>query len=154
MNNQLPVFQEFLYANIPLVKSMQLNLTAISSNSLSATAPLNPNINDKKTVFGGSSAALMTVCGWSLIKIHLEQQGFTNDVVIHQAETAWVKAQFDDLNIQVYSQETINWQSIEQQLQNNKRNVKIKLRCQVVNQQAEICCSMLGSYVILNKQNT
>lgn len=152
MNPQLPAFQDFLYAHIPLVKAMQMSLSNLTEHSLSATAPLTPNINDKQTVFGGSSAALMTVCGWSLIKMHLEQHGVLNDVVIHQADTKWIKAQSDDLIIQVRSQEPVNWQEICHQITSQNKTQKINILCQVLNQQSEICCSMLGSYVILRSK--
>lgn len=152
MNNQLAAFQAFLYADIPLVKAMQMSLTAITEQSLSASAPLTPNINDKNTVFGGSSSALMTVCGWSLIKIQLEQQGLANDVVISHADTQWIKAQSDDLVVKVETKEPLNWQEICQHLVTNNRNKKIDIQCQVLNQQGEICCTMIGSYVILKSK--
>ncbi|TDR20536.1 YiiD C-terminal domain-containing protein [Marinicella litoralis] len=149
MNTQLPAFQDFLYAHIPMVKAMQMNLTSLSEQTLSATAPLSPNINDKSTVFGGSSAALMTICGWSLIKLNLECHGVMNDVVIQQAETQWLKAQSDDLTIEVQSQEPLHWQEICQQVTSDNRTKKILVQCQVLNTQNEICCTMIGSYVIL-----
>ena len=154
MNQQLPVFQDFLYAHIPLVKSMQMELSAISEQFLLAQAPLAPNINDKKTVFGGSSAALMTVCGWSLIKFQLEQRGVFNDVVIYQANTQWKQAQTDDLIIKVQTQKPIDWQQICHNLITDKKKLKIDMACQVLNQNNEICCSMLGNYVVLCPQRS
>ena len=55
MIRQLKNFQTRLYKSIPLVKHMQLALNNVCSNKITAFAPIAPNINDKSTVFGGSS---------------------------------------------------------------------------------------------------
>ena len=149
MNPDIKAFQAFLYAEIPMVEYMQLQLHDISPHRLTATAPIGPNINDKQTVFGGSSAALMTICGWSLIKSQLEQAGLTNDVVIHQAKTHWQHAQHDDLNIRVSLADDVDWSIVLDQLHSNKRPVRVTVNCAVMNQQGETCTSMTGQFVVL-----
>ena len=144
-------FQAFLYAAIPMVEYMQLQLHEITPRRLSATAPIAPNINDKHTVFGGSSAALMTICGWSLIKCQLEQAGLHNDVVIHQAKTHWQHAQHDDLNIQVSLSDEVDWDDVLSRVSSNKRPVRITVNCAVMNQQGETCTAMTGHFVILKR---
>ncbi len=151
--SDLSSFQSFLYKNIPLVEQMQLQLLAISEKELTASAPIAPNINDKSTVFGGSSAALMTICGWSLIKSQLEHHGLHNDVVIHQAKTRWHKAQTDDLNITAALSDEHDWDKLIAQLKTSRRPVKISVDCVVHNQHNEKCSSMQGGFVVLG-QNT
>jgi thioesterase domain-containing protein len=149
----IQAFQAFLYAQIPLVKTMRMQLLEIADNELTASAPLAPNINDKQTVFGGSSAALMTIAGWSLIKTNLEHHGNHNDVVIYTAENKWLKAQSDDLIIKAKINLESNWQSISEQLREKKRSQKLTVNCQVMNQNNEVCSEMKGQYVILKTQN-
>lgn len=146
-------FQSFLYQHIPLVKQMNLELLEINSQQLLAAAPIAPNINDKSTVFGGSSAALMTICGWSLIKLHLESCGLQNDVVIHQAENTWNQAQYDDLIIKAMTVDDVDWNEIANTIKSKNRAKKITINCQVLNQQQEICSSMSANYVVL-KENS
>jgi thioesterase domain-containing protein len=57
--------QHFLHTEIPLTKDMGLELVKFSHNKLQAIAPLSQNINDKGSVFGGSSSALMIISAWS-----------------------------------------------------------------------------------------
>ncbi len=149
----LTAFQAFLYHHIPLVKQMQLQLLNCTTNGLTATAPIAPNINDKSTVFGGSSAALMTICGWSLIKYQLEANGLSNDVVIHQANTHWQRAQKDDLIITAQTNNSINWTDFSTQLNQQNRNTSLQLTCQVLNQAKQICSQMDASYVVLKSAN-
>ena len=151
MNVDAKAFQAFLYAEIPMVEYMQLQLHDIKPRCLTATAPIAPNINDKHTVFGGSSAALMTICGWSLIKSQLELAGLTNDVVIHQAKTHWQQAQTDDLNIRVTFGEEVDWDVVLDRVNSNKRPVRLAVDCTVMNQQGDVCSSMTGHFVILKR---
>ncbi len=151
--SDLQSFQAFLYQNIPLVENMQLKLQNISEHQLSAAAPLSPNINDKFTVFGGSSSALMTICGWSLIKYHLEAHEAHHDVVIHQAKTHWTKAQSDDLIIKAKLCNEHNWEELAQKLNTRNRTTKITVKCQVYNQNHEVCSTMTGDYVVLKQQH-
>ncbi len=151
MTTDIKAFEAFLYAQIPLVKAMQLKLKRVSESTLEATAPIQPNINDKQTVFGGSSAALMTICGWTLIKANLEQLGVDNDVVIYQAKNKWLKAQQDDLIIKASIDTNTDWQALCHQLKHKNRSQKLTINCEVLNQQNQVCSKMLGQYVILKK---
>lgn len=144
-------FQAFLYDHIPAVKYMQLAVQQCTPALLSATAPIAPNINDKNTVFGGSSAALMTICGWSLIKMHLEKHGTHNDVVVHQADSKWIKAQDDDMIIKASVKPDVDWQQLATQIKSKNRVTKLSVHCQVLNQNHELCSEMTGKYVILKK---
>ncbi len=149
MNSDQAAFQAFLYAHIPLVKTMEMELTSITEKILLATAPLAPNINDKHTVFGGSSAALQTIAGWSLIKFNLERNDMKNDVVIHQADSQWVRPQSDDMIIKAQCSEVINWQSICADMAITNRPKKISIKTQVFNQQQQTCSNMTGHFVVL-----
>ncbi len=149
--SQLQQFQAFLYANIPLVSHMQMQLLDLDSDRILASAPLSPNINDKATVFGGSSAALMTICGWSLIKMNLEGVQVSNDVVIHHSKLNWHQAQRDDMKIKASLSEPLDWLEIAENIQSKNRATKIKVHSQIMNQAGERCSDMHASYVILKQ---
>ncbi len=150
---KLQPFQAFLYANIPLVKHMQLRLKTIDEGCLMASAPLAPNINDKATVFGGSSAALMTICGWSLIKFNLENWHVNNDVVIHQSKIKWRRAQHDDMTIRAVTRADVSWKQLADSLKDKNRSSKIHILTQIIDQTGEVCTEMEASYVILKNKN-
>ncbi len=49
---------------------MQLQFDDFDRGILTMSCPLEPNINDKGTGFGGSIGALATICGWTYTMIH------------------------------------------------------------------------------------
>ncbi len=63
-------FQQWILANIPLLRAMKLNFDSFSEHGLVMSCPLEPNINDKGTGFGGSIGTLATICGWTYTMIH------------------------------------------------------------------------------------
>ena len=79
--------QDFLYSHIPLTKEMRLELVSFNESTLTAKAPLLPNINDKGSAFGGSSSALMIISAWSLIKLCCDTHQINADIVIHENHT-------------------------------------------------------------------
>ena len=52
------VIQANLYEQIPLSKAIAVQVVEVTNNSVILTAPLQPNINHRLTVFGGSASAL------------------------------------------------------------------------------------------------
>ncbi|MFV0542246.1 MAG: YiiD C-terminal domain-containing protein [Marinicella pacifica] len=140
-------FNQFLLQNIPSVGFMQLQLLTCNDHTLTASAPAKPNLNDKQTIFGGSSSALMVVCGWSLIKYKLEQRGLNHDVVIADAHTRWLKAQTDDLLITAHSE--ISWLDIITDL-HDKQRPKLSVQTQVKNKENQLCTTTTAIYVILD----
>lgn len=140
-------FNEFLYQNIPLVRFMQLQLISCNDNKLTASAPAQPNLNDKQTIFGGSSAALMTVCGWSLIKFNLEQRQLSNDVVIGKANIRWRIPQSDDLLLTAES--AINWPELCKQVHQADKQPRLKVLNHISNKAQQICSQMNADFIIL-----
>src|SRR5690606_23402042 len=48
-------------------------------------APLEPNINHRSTVFGGSAAAVAILAGWSLLHLRLGHGGRNSRIVIQSS---------------------------------------------------------------------
>jgi thioesterase domain-containing protein len=54
-------------------------------------APLAPNINHRRTVFGGSAAALATLAAWALLHQRLSEEGFAGRIVIRRSHMDFEK---------------------------------------------------------------
>ena len=50
--------------DIPLTRAMGLRVESLGEGGIRMNAPLEPNVNDKGTAFGGSLAAILTLAGW------------------------------------------------------------------------------------------
>ena len=74
--------EEYLHRQIPLSAAMQVTVRSVGTTSVVLAAPLEPNINHKSTVFGGSASALAILAAWSLLHLRLVAEGLHCEVVI------------------------------------------------------------------------
>ena len=80
------MLEDYLHKRIPLSAAIQVSVDSASTNSVTLSAPLEPNINPKSTVFGGSAAALAVLAAWSLLHLRLMDDGFDCEVVIQTSQ--------------------------------------------------------------------
>lgn len=76
--------ERYLHEHIPLSKAMEVSVTALSDEAVTLRAPLEPNINHRETVFGGSASALAILAGWSLLHVRLRGAGISSRLVIQR----------------------------------------------------------------------
>lgn len=76
--------QRYLHEHIPLSGAMQVTVNRASPAGVVLSAPLEPNINHRETVFGGSASALAILAAWSLLHLRLLDEGIAARVVIRR----------------------------------------------------------------------
>ena len=76
--------QHYLHAHIPLSHAMSVSVVSVESESVTLSAPLQPNINHRETVFGGSASALAILAAWCLIQTRLSTEGIAARLVIQE----------------------------------------------------------------------
>jgi thioesterase domain-containing protein len=76
--------QRYLHEHIPLSAAMCVSVTHLTQEEVVLTAPLQPNINHRDTVFGGSASALAILAAWSLVHTRLESAGIHSRLVIQR----------------------------------------------------------------------
>ena len=59
-------------------------------DSLTLTAPLVLNLNDKQTAFGGTLATLCTISGWTMVSMDCREAGFNIDIVVTESQIRYV----------------------------------------------------------------
>jgi thioesterase domain-containing protein len=70
---------------------MRVSVLAATANMVVLSAPLAPNINHKRTAFGGSIVTLGILAAWSLLHVRLVAAGLSSEVVIQSAEVDYDK---------------------------------------------------------------
>ena len=81
----LPVeLEQYMHKSIPLSRAMAVSVVAVTDGAVTLQAPLEPNINHRETVFGGSASALAILAGWSLLDVRLRAAGIANRLVIRR----------------------------------------------------------------------
>lgn len=61
---------------------MGVQVQSATTEAVILSAPLEPNINHKSTVFGGSASALAILAAWSLLHLRLVREGLECEIVI------------------------------------------------------------------------
>ena len=84
--------QNIFDKEIVLANKMGLKIESFRDNTLSLQAPLELNINDKKTAFGGSIYSIAVLSGWGLIYLKLKELGIKAEIVIYKSEIKYKKA--------------------------------------------------------------
>lgn len=74
--------EAYLHRQIPLSAAMQVSVLSATTQSVVLAAPLEPNINHKNTVFGGSASAVAILAAWSIVHLRLLDAGQDCEVVI------------------------------------------------------------------------
>lgn len=89
---------QYLAHCIPLTQAMGIKLARFDAQGLSLSAPLAPNVNDKGTAFAGAIATLLTLSGWALTQLTLEQHGLTGQAVVADSQIEYLRPANGDLS--------------------------------------------------------
>ena len=90
--------QNKLHSQIPMTKLMNLKIEDYNDKELITTAPLDININDKGTAFGGSLATMTIISSWSICWLISKELGFdSNNIVVIKNENSYKKPVTKDI---------------------------------------------------------
>lgn len=133
---------------IPMTRHLGLRVDGYTGSELRLSAPLEPNVNDKGTAFAGSLNALMTLAGWGLVHLRLEEAGEKCDIVIHKGElefSAPIRTPFQA----VATLQEGDWADCMQRLQSRGRGrILVETRVEAAGATA---ARMAGRYVALRR---
>jgi thioesterase domain-containing protein len=76
--------ERYIHEHIPLSRVMTVAVLAAGNDGVTLQAPLEPNINHRGTVFGGSASALAILASWALLHVRLEGEGIADRLVIQR----------------------------------------------------------------------
>ncbi len=142
-------FLTWLKGQIPLINHMGFLPLQWDGQQLVMSARLEPNVNDKGTGFGGSLATVATLCGWSIITLHLREQGRNDDVVIRDSHLEYFLPVTSDFS-------AITTLPDQEQLATFDAKMSEKGRARMdlvieIHQDDKLAMKLTGSYVALEK---
>jgi thioesterase domain-containing protein len=79
------LLERYLHQQIPLCAAMGVRVRVATPQWVQLTAPLAPNVNHSETLFGGSAAALATLCAWSLLHLRMARAKLRTRLVIQRS---------------------------------------------------------------------
>jgi thioesterase domain-containing protein len=80
-----------LHSEIPLTRSMGLQVIECNGHGLLIRAPLAPNINHAATAFGGSLAAATTLVSWGMLWLVLKHLQQPAQIVIQESNISYLR---------------------------------------------------------------
>ncbi|BFU78083.1 thioesterase domain-containing protein [Arcobacter sp. 15-2] len=139
--------QTKLHTEIPLTKFMQLNVCEYTKQQLITTAPLDRNINDKGTAFGGSLSTMTIISSWSLCWLISQELGFdSKNIVVIKNENSYFKPITKDIVCYTKKPTNDEIETLKQKLE-KKGSASIKIKSQIIEDE-NVCVEFEGIYVI------
>jgi len=78
--------QDYLFENIPLTRALGVSVIEASLERVVIGAPLDANLNHKRTAFGGSLHMMATLSCWGLLYLNLRKLSSPTEIVIAKSE--------------------------------------------------------------------
>ncbi|MFY4759256.1 thioesterase domain-containing protein [Aliarcobacter butzleri] len=143
----IKILENKLHNEIPLTKFMDLKITKYDEKELITIAPLNKNINDKDTAFGGSLATLTIISGWSICwLISKELEINSENIVVIKNEHSYRKPVTKELICHTKRPTKDEIENLKNKLL-LKKSASIKISSQII-EDGEVCVDFTGYYVI------
>ncbi|MFW2581845.1 thioesterase domain-containing protein [Aliarcobacter butzleri] len=143
----IKILENKLHNEIPLTKFMDLKITKYDEKELITIAPLNKNINDKCTAFGGSLATLTIISGWSICwLISKELEINSENIVVIKNEHSYRKPVTKELICHTKRPTKDEIENLKNKLL-LKKSASIKISSQII-EDGEVCVDFTGYYVI------
>lgn len=134
------------YQGMPPVRALQLSIDAFDGHALRLSAPLAANVNDKGCAFGGSLASLMTLAGWALVELALQQRGQHCDVFVGESTVRYLEPVWDDFRAEATLAEGSDWPSFFRTL-GERGKARIEVRCQVPGPDGKAAATLQARFV-------
>ena len=152
MNRDLQAteFLAWLKGQIPIINHMGFTPLEWDGSTLRMGAQLEPNVNDKGTGFGGSLATVATLCGWSIVTLHLRDLGRDDDVVIKESHLEYFRPITSDFTAETTLPAADDLEMFDARM-SEKGRARMELVIEI-NQGNETALRLTGTYVAMEKR--
>jgi thioesterase domain-containing protein len=135
-----------LHQEIPLTKAMSLRVREASPDLVRLYLPIEPNINHKRTAFGGSLYSGAVLAGWGLLWCTLREFEIEAQIVIASSDMQYllpVSTHFEAICVGDEEQ-------IDNAIKVLKRRGKAKVELEsVISCKDQACASLIGTYGLI-----
>lgn len=82
--------KQFFLDHLPITQFMGLEVESYDGDTLILTAPLEPNINDKQTAFGGSLYNAAVMACWGMIYLKTQEKNIKCNQVVAEGSMKYI----------------------------------------------------------------
>ena len=108
--------EQYLHEHIPLSRAMRVAVVEVGADSVTLAAPIEPNLNHRGTVFGGSISAVAILAAWSLLHTRLNGEGVACRLVIQRNSMDYLKPVDADFTAKSLPPSAADWQAFTRML--------------------------------------
>jgi len=141
--------EEIFHSTIPITRQMGIRVLRYDGSTLVLGAPLEANLNDKGTAFGGSLYSLLVLSGWGLIRLRLREEGLPGDIMIHESTSNYSLPVTDSLEAHCRLPEADQYADFLASLHSRGR-ARLALEAQIM-AGSRVAVSFRGSYAVVMK---
>ena len=139
--------QDYLHHHIPLSRAIGISVTRADEGGVTLEAPLEPNVNHRSTVFGGSAVSTAILACWSLVWVRLQSTDPGGRIVIHRSEMDYVRPLTGTFTASALPPSDVLWDRFLEVLQRRGKS-RIHLDALVRNADGTEAGRFHGSYVV------
>ncbi len=133
---------------MPLTRFMGLRPERFGDGEIRFHLPLQNNLNDKGTAFGGSTSAAMILAGWSLLHLSLQEQGIDADVVIYRNSSQWHRPLTTDATVVArFQSSTVS--EVASRNRWGQRRQRVSCAIRILDAEGREHSEMVADYVIM-----
>lgn len=122
--------EQYLHRHIPLSLAMQVSVLEVQPQHVILSAPLEPNINHRDTVFGGSATAVAVLAAWSLVHTRLLNAGMPSRLVIQRNAMTFAVPMTGAFTARSWLADDARWDKFMQTLTRRAR-ARISVACEL-----------------------
>jgi thioesterase domain-containing protein len=137
--------EAYLHEHIPISNQMGIQVVRADLECVTLRAPLEPNINHRDTVFGGSCASVAMLAAWSLVLLRVRGAGRDAPIVIQHGEMDYLAPIDAAFSATCYSADQEVWARVLRTLDRG-RPARVELTADV-ECASKVVARMVASYV-------
>lgn len=138
----------FLKEHLPLARAAGVNIDAYDGSRLQVSAPLDLNINDKSTAFGGSLYNLCVIAAWGMTDLKAKELGFTGDIVVAKGEISYLRPLRTRLIASAFSPSKLMLEKAVHSYQEKGKAI-FNIAAHILDEQQQVCVEFQGKYAVL-----
>jgi len=137
-----------LQREIPITKVLGFSIQSLSEESAICSLPLNPNINHKGTLFGGSQYSGCALACYSLFLFNVRQASSpTNNIVVAGANIKYLKPAPFDVRVKAFWKESDGRSRFLEHLE-RKGKARVSLLAHVLDGADLLLTEFQGDFVV------
>ena len=138
---------EYLHVHIPISAAMGAEVVLANTHEVHLRFPLEPNINHRHTVFGGSESSAAILSAWSLLWIRTRDFPIRPKLVIRANTMEYTQPIQSEFCAQTHPIDSQEWQRFLEVL-DRRKSARIMIQSKIIGGE-KVCGTFSGTFVAL-----